>query len=417
MGRSSPGVPTVNKAVNKARRRVLCALLAGSGLLATPALAQANVPSSTHRAPDPAGSWRFDLTSTTTDQTNISHNTRGITIKDPALRTRSMPGSSFAMYTTPSRPLGGQFSAFTVERTATIPAHAQLLVEVRGRNSLTDWTEWRAVDHLGRAVLPKPVSVIQVRVTLVRAEQVGPGTAPSVSDVVVRADREQPAPAPGPSGPGAPAATNTYRIWATREGLVGGTTANGHIVQERDHFVALPSRRLLSSGGTQYQVQVCYKSRCETAPVMDVGPWNTHDDYWNPGSLRETWTDLPQGTPEAQAAYSDGYNGGKDEFGRTVVNPAGIDLADGTFWDGLGMTDNDWVEVTFQATTTSVEPRPLPGPAADRPAGRPAAGKKTTAKAASGAKATAAGGAKATAASGAKAKTGGGAKATASGRK
>ena len=28
------------------------------------------------------------------------------------------------------------------------------------------------------------------------------------------------------------------------------------------------------------------------------------------------------------------------------LNPAGIDLADGTFWDGLKLTTNSWVTVT-----------------------------------------------------------------------
>jgi peptidoglycan hydrolase-like protein with peptidoglycan-binding domain len=84
--------------------------------------------------------------------------------------------------------------------------------------------------------------------------------------------------------------------------------------------------------------------------VWDVGPWNTKDDYWNPASTRQSWKTLPQGRPEAQAAYQDGFNGGKDQYGRTVGNPAGIDLADGTFWDGLGLQDNGWVEVTYQWT-------------------------------------------------------------------
>jgi hypothetical protein len=98
-------------------------------------------------------------------------------------------------------------------------------------------------------------------------------------------------------------------------------------------------------------VRVCASNgRCEWAPVWDVGPWNTKDDYWNPSATREMWKDLPQGKPEAQAAYQDGYNGGKDQFGRTVANPAGIDLADGTFWDGLKLTDNAWVTVTYQWT-------------------------------------------------------------------
>ena len=31
----------------------------------------------------------------------------------------------------------------------------------------------------------------------------------------------------------------TYRVYGTREGLVGGTTANGHIIKSYDRFVAL----------------------------------------------------------------------------------------------------------------------------------------------------------------------------------
>src|SRR5690348_8736170 len=33
----------------------------------------------------------------------------------------------------------------------------------------------------------------------------------------------------------------TYKVYATREGLVGHTTANGHRVAPADHFVSLPS--------------------------------------------------------------------------------------------------------------------------------------------------------------------------------
>jgi hypothetical protein len=140
-------------------------------------------------------------------------------------------------------------------------------------------------------------------------------------------------------------------VFATREGLEGKTTANGHTIAERDHFVALPSRRALSGRGKgDYSVRVCVdrQSRCTWAPVWDVGPWNTRDDYWNDD--RQMWEDLPKGTPQAQAAYSDGHNDGKDQFGRKVRNPAGIDLADGTFWDALELKNNAWVEVTYQWT-------------------------------------------------------------------
>jgi hypothetical protein len=137
-------------------------------------------------------------------------------------------------------------------------------------------------------------------------------------------------------------------IFATREGLVGGTTANGHVIIPNDHFVALPSRRALSTNyGYQRQVRLTYAGRTAIAPVWDVGPWNTHDDYWNPSDVRETFNDLPRGLPEAEAAFTTGYHGGTDERGRHVVTPAGIDLADGTFRIDLALPDNDRVDVEF----------------------------------------------------------------------
>jgi hypothetical protein len=139
----------------------------------------------------------------------------------------------------------------------------------------------------------------------------------------------------------------SYRVFATREGLVGGVTANGHVIVERDHFVALPSRLGLASPGSgDRTVRVCADNgRCAYAPVWDVGPWNTTDDYWN--APRQTWQGLQRGKPAAQAAFEAEYNGGRDEFDRDVLNPAGIDLGDGTFWDGLRLTDNSWVGVDF----------------------------------------------------------------------
>ncbi len=56
---------------------------------------------------------------------------------------------------------------------------------------------------------------------------------------------------------------------------------------------------------------------------------------------------LPQGVAAARAAYQKGYQHGRDVFGRPVSNPAGIDLADGVFWDDLQMRGNDWVTVTY----------------------------------------------------------------------
>jgi hypothetical protein len=228
-----------------------------------------------------------------------------------------------------------------------VPPGTRVVTEVRGSAHPGRWTQWSTPDADGRLRLPEVVSVLQVRLTLFG----GPTASPVVSGVLVHAEpaRSDARAEEGTTG----TLSATYRLFATREGLTGQTTANGHVIQPRDHFVALPSRRMLASnGGTEYRVRLCYArtGRCETAPVWDVGPWNTRDDYWNPPTQRQMWNDLPQGTPEAQAAYQSGYNGGLDEFGRRLANPAGIDLADGTFWDGLGMTDNDWVDVTFQPT-------------------------------------------------------------------
>jgi hypothetical protein len=137
----------------------------------------------------------------------------------------------------------------------------------------------------------------------------------------------------------------TYRILATREGLVGNRTANGHLIQPRDRFVALPSWSVLSPKGTsQYAVRLTYNGRSVVAPVWDVGPWNTKDNYWD---ANRRYSDLPVGRPMAHAAYFDGYNRGRDESGRKVDAGNGIDIADGTFWDDLGMSRADYVLVTF----------------------------------------------------------------------
>jgi hypothetical protein len=142
-----------------------------------------------------------------------------------------------------------------------------------------------------------------------------------------------------------PPSAPTYRVFATREGLVGHRTANGHRIRPRDRFVALPHWGALSSnGGNEFQVRVTYRDRSVVLPVWDIGPWNTHDDYWSP---KRRYGDLPVGLPMAHAAYHDRYNGGRDEFGRRIRHPNGIDIADGAFWDDLGMTGSDYVEVTF----------------------------------------------------------------------
>ncbi len=226
--------------------------------------------------------------------------------------------------------------AVTLDADATLPEGAAIRLDVRGRNASGAWQLWNEAPRGARVAFEQPTQVVQFRLTLLTN-----GATPRVrsvsllaewSDLSVSAFNNKVAP--------------TYRIYATREGLVGRRTANGHVITPRDQFVALPSWRSLSSkGGYEYKVRLSYKGRSVVVPVWDVGPWNTHDDYWS--TNRQMWRDLPRGLPEAQAAYQNGYNGGRDEFGRRPNLPNGIDIADGTFWDSLGMTDWGWVDVTF----------------------------------------------------------------------
>jgi len=142
-----------------------------------------------------------------------------------------------------------------------------------------------------------------------------------------------------------PAEHPAAHIYGSRLGLVGSTTANGHVIQDRDHFVALPSSRALSSKeGSEFTVTLSYHGKSVTAPVWDVGPWNQTDDFWS--KERSGAPDLARFLPEAQAAFQSGYNQGKSLGGRLVTAPLGIDIADGTFAD-VGMSQSDWLDVTF----------------------------------------------------------------------
>ncbi|MEJ2868471.1 hypothetical protein WCD74_11900 [Actinomycetospora sp. OC33-EN08] len=240
---------------------------------------------------------------------------------------------------------GRPVNRLAVPVVADVPGGSAVAVDVRGRDDAGRWSEWTAAAPGVPAVLDAPVRTVALRLTLVApASAAGPAggaDGPTVRSVTVHADRDG-----SVSREVAPPAS--YRVFATREGLVGGTTANGHVITEDDLFVALPSRRALAAEDSgDYTVRVCGPSgRCAIVPVWDVGPWNVGDDYWNAAPPREQWGDLPQGRPQAQAAHDDGYHDGEDGFGREVGNPAGIDLADGVF-AAVGLEDNGWVTVDY----------------------------------------------------------------------
>ncbi|MFD9965618.1 hypothetical protein [Amycolatopsis sp. NPDC058986] len=324
---------------NAMLRRVTAAVLAAgavTALASTPATAGPAAPS---------GTWRADLSTVDNDDVNVRADGGVLTLDNAAWhRTAAVTSGSEGKLLLAEHPLGGPANRVAAQVAADTPAGTTVEVDVRGRTGANDWTEWTPADQ-GAATFAKPVGSVQVRISLSSTTD---GVRPTVRDVRLSADS---APQNAPQANAVAAGTPlTYKVYGTREGLVGGTTANGHVITSRDHFVSFPSGRSLSPKGTgNYTARVCRtdNSRCEYAPVWEVGPWNEQDDYWNPSSTRQKFKDLPQGKPEAQAAYQDNYNGGKSGLGYKVQNPAGIDLADGVFWDGLKMSDNGWVNVTY----------------------------------------------------------------------
>ncbi len=114
-------------------------------------------------------------------------------------------------------------------------------------------------------------------------------------------------------------------VKATREGLPGGKTASGYVIDRVVPFVALPSVHAL-----HHFVRVTNpRTGVSTlAVVLDVGPWNDRDDAYVFRGAR----------PAAER--------GIDVSGNGKTNGAGIDLGE-RVWTLLGMTDNGNVSWEF----------------------------------------------------------------------
>ncbi|MEV7038788.1 hypothetical protein [Amycolatopsis sp. NPDC051061] len=321
--------------IKKAGRVTAAVLAAGAVTALAGAPAQAATTSGT--------GWQEQLSTVDYDDVNVTGAGGTLTLADAAWhRTAQVFAGSEGSFVTAEHTLGAPANRVSAQLSADTPKGTTVDVDVRGRTGVDAWTEWTPAGTAFKTA----VSVVQARISL-RSDT--DGVRPAVKGLGLSADS-----VPQVNALAATAAL-TYKVYGTREGLVGGTTANGHKIVSHDHFVSFPSGKSVSPKGTgNYTAKVCRTdgSKCEYAPVWEIGPWNERDDYWNPASVRSEFKDLPQGTPEAQAAYLQGYNGKKDDSGRTVQNPAGIDLADGVFWDGLGMSDNGYVNVTYLWTGT-----------------------------------------------------------------
>jgi len=113
-------------------------------------------------------------------------------------------------------------------------------------------------------------------------------------------------------------------VKATREGLVGHRTSSGYFIDKVVSFVALPAVKALRR---HVRVTNPATGRSCIAQVLDVGPWNEHDDAYVFGDAR----------PAAESGTSVSGQG---------TNGAGIDLGEAV-WAALGMTGNTSVYWEF----------------------------------------------------------------------
>ncbi len=121
-----------------------------------------------------------------------------------------------------------------------------------------------------------------------------------------------------------PSGAGVHLVKATREGLLGHCTACGWTIDAVSAFVALPSHRALHRF---VKVLNPRNGKSVVAEVLDVGPWNEHDDGYVFGASR----------PLAESGISVSGHG---------TNGAGIDLGE-MVWHTLGMADNDFVQWQF----------------------------------------------------------------------
>jgi hypothetical protein len=108
-------------------------------------------------------------------------------------------------------------------------------------------------------------------------------------------------------------------IKATRQGMVGTGTSNGHQIVPSDWFVALPEGSALASMNLwNSNVRIYFTNNSITrsviAPVWDVGPWNNNDDYWNPDPPSHATNDLSN--PDYRSVYID-----MNKFWTNTYNP------------------------------------------------------------------------------------------------
>jgi len=116
----------------------------------------------------------------------------------------------------------------------------------------------------------------------------------------------------------------------------------------------IPERYKKYYSNPPYKIEIVRGDYREEFEVRDVGPWNEDDNYWDlpewlnigEGPYRRSFDELSICMPEARAAFERNFNNGLDQFGRTVLNPAGVDLTfEAAQMLGLGYLENAWVTI------------------------------------------------------------------------
>jgi len=115
------------------------------------------------------------------------------------------------------------------------------------------------------------------------------------------------------------------RVKSTQEGLLGDETATGYVIDKIVSFCALPSE---NAKWMWVEITNPANGKSTIAQVLDVGPWDEHDDAYVFHGKR----------PRAES--------GIDEFGR-VTNGSGIDLGYRVVAD-LGIAEGDNVDVIWK---------------------------------------------------------------------
>lgn len=266
----------------------------------------------------------------------------------------------FGIYDAPPVTFATPFNQVHIQYQRTIPTGSVARVDVRALNTDNRWSEWQTdVAHSGMAQFNDAMQAVQYRVVLLG----NTAESPIVRGVALTPQRGGVTTKAATANAVAP----TYRLRVTRQGMVGGRTANGHTIRPNDFFVSLPSDRALSSrGGDEYMVRLSANGRSVVVPVWDRGPWNHNDNFWNKD--RERYRDLPVGWPQDHAAFFENYNKGVAERGK-VRFPSAVDIADGAYWalglDGAQATVN--VTFLWQGADPGADATPLNAKPSERP--------------------------------------------------